>query len=75
MSRGAAFLTVVLLAATLGSAQDTPASANASTPPVASAATSSDAPDHPPLPKTNSPLPLLGLVGLGSLAAGLIMRR
>ena len=73
MTRGAALLSAVLLAATLGAAQNPSASANASTPPAVAA--NPGTPENPNLPKTDSALPLLGLVGLGSLAAGFIMRR
>lgn len=74
MTRGAALLSAVLLAATLGAAQNPSASKNASTPTVTSAANSTPQ-QNPHLLKTATPLPLLGLVGLGSLAAGFIMRR
>jgi hypothetical protein len=64
MSRGGIFLSTVLLVGTLAIAHDT-------------AATESP---HPQAISENSPqpttvLPLLGLLGLGSLIAGLIVRR
>jgi hypothetical protein len=64
MRTGGIFLSTVLLVCTLAIAQDT--AATESPHPQATS-------ENPPQPTTV--LPLLGLLGLGSLIAGLIVRR
>jgi hypothetical protein len=55
----------------------TPQSATpqATTPAAPAAGDTASAQDHQKLPQTASPLPLLGLLGLGSLVSGLVARR
>ena len=62
-----------LARATPASAAVTPASAAAPAPASSSPASASSSPEARKLPKTASPLPLLGLAGLGLLAAGLAL--
>lgn len=60
---------------TTGQSQSTPSSTSQTGNEPAGQQAGTAAGQHGKLPQTASPLPLLGLLGMGSLGAGLVVRR